>query len=56
MRVQSGPADALSQDRRVHAPLPEPPLKAHSLMSGAAPILDDTLAPRPWIMLARHGE
>ena len=47
---------AVAQDEAGMAPLPEPPLKAHSLMSGAAPILDDRLAPRPWIMLARHGE
>ncbi len=33
------------------APTPESqPLKAHSLMSGAEPILDSTLSPRPWTM------
>jgi hypothetical protein len=31
------------------------PLKAHSLMSGAAPILDDAFAPHSWTLLARQG-
>ena len=31
------------------------PLQAHSLMSGAAPILDDAFAPHPWTLIARHG-
>ena len=47
---------AVAQDEAALAPIPAPPLKAHGLISGADPILDDTLAPRPWIMLARHGE
>ena len=38
------------------APAPAlPPLKALSLMSGAAPILDGALARRPWVTLAQFG-
>ncbi len=46
---------AVAQDEAAMTPVPAPPLKAHSLMSGAAPILDDAFAPRPWVMLAQHG-
>ena len=36
------------------APQPQP-LKAHSLMSGAASILDSGFAARPWVMVAQFG-
>ncbi len=44
-------AMAVAQDAK---PAPQP-LKAHSLMSGAEPILDAALSPRPWSILARRG-
>ena len=46
---------AVAQDEAAMAPVPAPPLKALSLMRGAAPILDDAVAARPWVMLAQHG-
>lgn len=49
----SGPAlSAMAQE----APAPAlQPLKALSVMSGAAPILDSALARRPWVTLAQFG-
>jgi len=42
---------ALAPEASQPDPLPAPaPLKAHSLMSGAAPILDGDLSKRPWTM------
>ena len=46
---------ALAQDDAALAAIPASPLKAFGLMNGAAPILDDAFAPRPWVRLAQHG-
>jgi hypothetical protein len=48
------PMVVVAQDPSVFTPTP-PPLNAHSLMSGAAPILDSVLAPRTWAMTAQRG-
>ena len=48
------PMVVVAQDPSVVTPAP-PPLNAHSLMSGAAPILDSVLAPRTWAMTAQRG-
>ena len=48
-------AAAVAQDEAAMAPSSAPPLKAHRLMSGAVPILDEAFAARPWVTLAQHG-
>jgi len=45
-------ASIVAQDEPTPAPQPN---KANSLMTGAAPILDDAFAARPWVMLAGRG-
>ncbi len=47
-------ASVIAQDAAPPAPEPRPN-KAHLLMSGAAPILDDAFAARPWVVVAQHG-
>ncbi len=52
MKAAAVTVAAIAQEEQ--APEPQP-LKAHSLMSGAEPILDAALSPRPWSILARRG-